>query len=228
MRSSTSGIGWPCRTRASRPCVVVQRLVLRPWARDRGHRRGLGHPPGVQDRHARRPVRLRQRPGHGRPAAEDPLHRRQVVVLQQGQRAQPDRRHARGDGDPVALQQPEYTLRGHVRAGEHHARPGQQPGVRQAPGVDVEHRHHRHEHVALREAQPVRRQRDQRVQQRRPVAVDHALRVAGGAGGVAHRRGAVLVVDLEPCRRTARPTRAARRSRSRRRGSGSRCRRRSR
>ena len=48
------------------------------------------------------------------------------------------------------------------------------------------------------EPEPVDGQRDQRVQQRRAVAVDHALGVAGGAGAVAHGRGAVLVVDLEP------------------------------
>ena len=134
-RSSTSGTGCPCRARASARCVLVERRRTAARARDRGDRDGLGHAPGVQDRQAdRRPVRLRQRPRHGRAAAEDPPQRRQVVA-----------RRSNGSAPiqivgtpPVTVTRwrsssPRIALRGHVRAGEHHARPGQQRSVRAAP-----------------------------------------------------------------------------------------------
>ena len=69
--------------------------------------------------------------------------------------------------------------------------------MREAPGVGVEHRHDRQDDVALAHADGVGQHDGGRVQQRRPVRVDDALRVAGGAARVAHGRGAVLVLDVE-------------------------------
>ena len=61
------------------------------------------------------------------------------------------------------------------------------------PAVDVEHRHHRQHHVGRAGAQAVGQRRSHRVQHGRAVAVEHALRVAGGAAGVAQGTGGVLV-----------------------------------
>ena len=70
--------------------------------------------------------------------------------------------------------------------------------VGQAPGVDVEHRHDGQHPVGLgdaRAASPTARA--MRVQEGRAVRVDDALRVAGGAARVAHRRGRPFV-ELGP------------------------------
>ena len=59
--------------------------------------------------------------------------------------------------------------------------------------MDVEHRHHRQHRVDRAQAEGVRQVDGKRMQQRRAVRVQHALRVAGGARGVAERRGGALV-----------------------------------
>ena len=179
--------------------VLVRVVVLGARGRDRGVGGRLGHAPPVQERQADcGPVGLRQRPGGGRPAAEDRPERRQVELVEVRPRAHPDRRDARRDRDAVSRHHAEDRQRRHVRPGEHEARPGQQAAVGHAPGVRVEHRHHGQHDVPLRQREEVGGEGDQRVQQRRAVAVDHALRVAGGAGRVAHGGRAVLVVDDEP------------------------------
>ena len=71
-------------------------------------------------------------------------------------------------------------------------------GVRQAPGVDVEHRHHRqHTSSVLDRFSASGATSRIRVQQRRTVAVQHAFRIAGRARRVAQRRGQPLV-ELRP------------------------------
>ena len=104
-----------------------------------------------------------------------------------------DRRHTSADC---------HTLLGrdaHDRHGvgedahEHLLRAGHRAGVRIAPGVDVEHRHDRHDHVATADAQEVGAEAREAVQHDGAVAVQHALRVARGAAGVAHAAGLPLV-----------------------------------
>ena len=70
-------------------------------------------------------------------------------------------------------------------------------GLRDAPGVGVEHRHDRHRDVADAQPEGVGRDDAHGVQERRAVRVDDALRVPGGAARVAHRGGQVLVRDVE-------------------------------
>ena len=96
---------------------------------------------------------------------------------------------------------------GHEEVGAGHPR-----GVRRAPRVGVEHRDDRAARGRGRcRRPPSRLPRRHRVQERGAVRVDDALRVAGGAARVAHRRGGAFV-DLRVLdSRVARP-RAARRS----------------
>ena len=122
--------------------------LMRP---DRGDRARLGHAPGLQDRQADLlAVRLGQRLRHRRAAARDRPQRRRVAALQLGQHAHPDRRHARGDGDPLVLDQvgDAPAPRGRGRASRALA-PARDRGVGEAPRVGVEHRHDRQDHVAL-------------------------------------------------------------------------------
>ena len=84
-----------------------------------------------------------------------------------------------------------------VGTGHHQGGPGGDAGVGQAPGVGVEHGDDREDHVALTGAEAVGHHHAGGVQPGRPVAVDHALGVPGRARRVTHRRGLVLVADVE-------------------------------
>ena len=195
-RSSTSGGGGPAGRGRRRGCPRPRRRTASAGA-PMVRRGRLGHAPGVQDRQADgRPVGLGQRPGDGRPAAEDP-----PAATTGRTRSSCGSAPIQIVGTPAVTvtrwrsSMPRIARRGHVRPGEHQARPGQQRRRRACPrrwrGTSAPPAGRR----PAPTARPVDGQRDQRVQQRRAVAVDHALRVAGGAGAVAHRRGAVLVVD---------------------------------
>ena len=107
----------------------------------------------------------------------------------------PDRRHAGGPGDVVLDEVLEQALRVEMRAGEDELRPEHRREVRVAPRVRVEHRHDRQDRVLLGDAEAHRiAGRDaEAVQDARAVRVEDALRQAGGAARVAHRRGLVLV-----------------------------------
>ena len=59
----------------------------------------------------------------------------------------------------------------------------------------MEERHHDEDRIARSEAERVGRAGGEGVQQRRAMAVQHALWIAGRAGGVAERRGRVLVEE---------------------------------
>ena len=121
----------------------------------------------------------------------------QVVLLHVLQQAQPDRGHAGRHGDLLGFEQPVHA--GPVQAGarKHDLAADQRAGIRQAPGVGVEHRHHRHDHVSGRQVHGVGQAGRIGVQNGRAMRVDHALGVAGRARGVAQRRGRGLV-ELGP------------------------------
>ena len=87
--------------------------------------------------------------------------------------------------------------------GEDQVGAGEHRGVRQAPGVDVEHRHDRHHDVALADREAVDAEQEQGVQHDRAMAVERALGPARGAGGVAEARG-VALVDRDRFRRLGR------------------------
>ena len=106
---------------------------------------------------------------------------------------QPDRRHRGGERHLAGVEQ--FVDRGAVElgAGKHQRRAGERRRERQRPAVGVEQRHHRHHHVARRDALGVRQRRHEGVQHVGAVRIEHALRIAGGAGGVAHAGRGVFV-----------------------------------
>ena len=163
---------------------------------DGAERRHLGHAPGMAHLDAvAREEGLDHRPRRGRAADHQPLDggERLAGLLQMGEQAEPHRRHPGRDGDPFILQQ--LVDRGAVgeRAGEHQLRPHHRGEIGEAPGVDVEHRHHRHGGVGGGDVDDVGQRRRHRMQDGRAVAVEHALGIARGARGIAERGRGVLV-----------------------------------
>ncbi len=77
--------------------------------------------------------------------------------------------------------------------GQEEAGAGHEGGVRNAPGVDVEHRHDRQRGVGECQGHGLGRRHVHRVQEDRTVRVGRALGVAGGAGGVAEGGGGAFV-----------------------------------
>ena len=185
--------------------VVELRLLVRLAQvagkhRDARDRRRLGHAPAVADDES---VALLEAGDHRarrrRAAHEHALHRREVVVrrarVEQLQDPHPDRRHACGVRHAADGHVLEEAVRVEVRAGEDEPGAARGRDVRVAPRVRVEHRHDRQDHVLLAERQVDRLPAvdAERVQHRRAVRVHDALRPAGGAARVAHRRRLVLV-----------------------------------
>ena len=113
------------------------------------------------------------------------------------EQAEPDRRHARGEGHALALELLVEARSVQARPGHHHARADQRAGIGQAPGVDVEHGHHRQHGIPAGQPHDVGHHDRERVQHRRAVVKERALGIAGGAGRVAKaaRRG---LVELRP------------------------------
>ncbi len=178
----------------ARELLLVAVGERRAHAGDRPERARLGHPPGLQDRHAELlAVGLRERARDRRAAADDPRQRRELAAVELVEHAEPDRRDAGGERDALGLHQVGDRARGEVRAGHDEVGAGHHAGLPEPPGVGVEHRHHREDHVALADAERVGEHRADRVQDGRAVRVDDALRVARRAARVTHGRGAPLV-----------------------------------
>ena len=160
---------------------------------DRAH---LGHAPGVPHLDA---VVVLERADHlgraRRTADSDELQRRQSLALlaQVLQQAQPDSRHGRGHRHLLGFE--DVVDRGAVELGSRHDHAGSahQAGQRQTPGIGVEHRHDRKHRIIGVQRQDLGPGRHHRVQDVRTVRVEHPLRVAGGAGGVAKARRRALV-----------------------------------
>ena len=167
---------------------------------DRRDRRRLRHAPAVDDREVvPRLVRVDHRPRRRRAAAEHALEPGEVplagIRVELREDAKPDRRHARRPRHLLLLERVEQALAVEVRARVDDVRADHRREVRVAPRVRVEHRHHRQERVGLGERMAERRARGdaERVEDRRAVRVDDALRHARRAARVAHGRGLVLV-----------------------------------
>ena len=131
----------------------------------------------------------------GRAADHRVLHGRELelVGLHVLQQRQPHRRHARGEGNLLLLEQLVEAGAVERHAGEDDLGADHRRRVGQAPGVDVEHRHHRQHDRARRQAKRIGQRRAIGVQHGRAVRVEHALRIAGRARGVAERRCGLLV-----------------------------------
>ena len=186
----------------ARGVAVAPRLVLRRCLRA-GARRCRAATVSVMPQACsdpRRRVPSRTPPGA---SAAPPSRRRGPAAATRGRRRAPGcARAARSRSSAprrrswavLGLDQPDQRLGLQEPVRHDQVRAGHHRGVRQAPGVRVEHRHHRQHPVVLRQRRtrcPVQTPIECRYD--RPVAVDDALRVPGGAAGVAHRRRRPLV-----------------------------------
>ena len=167
---------------------------------DRAERAHFGHAPGVNDLYA---IIFFEAADHRRRAggsADDgALERAEglVVLFHEREQAEPYRRHARGDRDFFLLEQLEHAGAIEPRSREYQLGADHGRAIGQAPGVDVEHRHHRQDDVARGNVQRVRHARRVAVNDGAAVAVEHALGIARRARGVAQRRCGALV-ELRP------------------------------
>ena len=176
--------------------LAGERGVFRLHGAERAERAHLGHAPGVHHLDA---VDVLEGLGHGaragRAADHHALEMRQLAagLFQILQQHQPHRRHRGGEGHFVGVEQ--FVDRGAVHLGARHHQRGADHRRREGerPAIGVEHRHHRQHDVARGDALGIRQRRHEGVQHVGAVRIEHALRVAGGAGGVAHAGGGVLV-----------------------------------
>ncbi len=105
----------------------------------------------------------------------------------------PHSRHGSGEGDLLALKQFVDALAVELRARHDELGSAHRCDESNGPGVGVEHRHDRQHDVAGAAAEHVGLVGGHGVQHVGAVRVEHALGIAGGAGGVAESAGGVLV-----------------------------------
>ena len=142
------------RAQRAQPLRHPSRAIAAARARHRRQRRRLRHAPRLDHVDAERVEALEQALRHRRAAARHGAQAREVEVLllEHLEQAEQHRRHARRHRDAQVLDELREVARRRLRArvdlrGAHH-----RGAERQAPGVGVEHRHHREHAVAL--AQP--------------------------------------------------------------------------
>ena len=180
-----------------RPPLLEQELflVIRTHARVLGLERGktaerahFGHAPRMDAAHAVAVAELAQhRWRAGGTANHDTVEARelQLVLTHVGKQAEPDRGHALRHRDLFRLEEFVDALSVQLRAGQHELGAVHRGEIRRTPGIHMEHRHHRQDHVLRRGTAYIGQRRAERVQHGRAVGVEHALRIAGGARGVA-------------------------------------------
>ena len=139
---------------------------------------------------------------HGRAADQGAAHRRHPelvlgAVVEQGE---PHRRHARAQRHLLLVQQFVDRSAVELGAGEDKLGAADRAGIDEAPGVGVEHRHHRQDRIVRGHAEHGARAHHHRVDDGRAVRVEHALGIARRARGVAERRGGLLV-EVRPLQR---------------------------
>ena len=115
------------------------------------------------------------------------------MLVEVAEQHQPHRRNTLHDRDALVSHQLVDALAVQMWARQHQLGADHRRGIRGAPGVGVEHRDHQQQRRAAVDVEGVPRQRQHRVQHRRPMGVQHAFGVSGGAGGVAQRRCAAFV-----------------------------------
>jgi hypothetical protein len=121
---------------------------------DAAQRRHLGHPPGVDDEGAELAREaLAHRPRRRRAADDDAPQAEFLCRLQAGRldvllQHQPDRRHAKRQGDAFVAHQFVDAAPVERRSRHHQPRAAHRAGVGHSPGVDVEHRHDQQDRLA--------------------------------------------------------------------------------
>ena len=189
---------------AQRDLRLVGQREGRPFELGDGeHRPRLRHPVPPEDVDATVHGRACEARGHRR-ASDDHLPAAQVDLagLRGVQQHVQDGRHAVRERHPLAFDQAQQLL-GLVASGIDLLDPEQGGDEGHAPSVDVEHRSDGHVDVVAVQPRVIgaareRAQRTEGVQHELAVGVPHALRVAGGPGGVERGRPGPLVEDREP------------------------------
>uniref|UniRef100_A0A0N4ZXM1 LigA n=1 Tax=Parastrongyloides trichosuri TaxID=131310 RepID=A0A0N4ZXM1_PARTI len=159
--------------------VIGLGLQLRRQIGDGADGRGLGHAPGVNHLDAELVLEpADQGFGTGRSADQN---------LAQ------DRRHGGREGDALGLHQLIDRGAVHLRARHDQLGPRRWTAKGYAPSIRMEHGHDRQDHLAGRRAHDRRLQAQQGMDEVRAVRIEHALRIAGRARGVAEAAGGLLV-----------------------------------
>ena len=145
--------------------LAGQLRIFRLHGAERAERAHLGHAPGMHHLDA---VDVLEGLGDGaragRAADHHALEVRQLAagLLEVLQQHQPHRRHRGGETHFVGVEQ--FVDRGAVHLGARHHQRGADHRRREGerPAIGVEHRHHRHHHVARGDALGIRQRRDDR------------------------------------------------------------------
>lgn len=125
----------------------------------------LGHAPRLHERPADRlTIGLRERLRHCRSSAHDVAQQADVAALELVENAQPDGGDSRGERH--ALDQLGERARREIAAGQHQGRVARETRVHETPGKRMEHRHDRHDDVALRDAERIGQYHSERVEAR--------------------------------------------------------------
>ena len=173
--------------------------VLCLQRRDGAERAHFGHAPALHHIDAARLEGGHQRGRHRRAAGE---HAAQCRALGAGRRQmrheiEPHRRYPEAQRDAFRLEQFVEAGAVEARPRPYQLRPVHRRGIGGGPAASVEQRHDRTHHIRCGHRDRMRQRCGERVDHCRAVAVEDAFWVAGGAGGVAKRRG-VALVELGP------------------------------
>ena len=110
-----------------------------------------------------------------------------------GDQALPDGGHAGAHGHLLGFHQLVERRAIELWPGQHQLSAGNQGCIRQAPGIDMKHRHDWQDGFLRRQAERARQTDRDRIEHDGPMRIERALGVAGGAGGVAQRRSGALI-----------------------------------
>ena len=166
-----------------------------------GQAERLGHTPELVhlDAPGRKGLQQTARRGRARGIDRAQMRQRPALARHPVGEHEPHGGHAARDGDPLALEQLVQHGRLVVPAGEHELGAGHGCGVGKVPAVGVEQGRERHQrlHRPVPAAAIDPLGEEHRHEHAGPMGVHDALRVAGGARGVADRRR-VALVELRP------------------------------
>ena len=178
--------------------VAIQRLALRahhrqivPSKRHRRARRRLRHAPPVDGAYAVvAQIRFHHRGGRRGATRKNTVHPAEVQPIGAAifQYPQPDRRHARPDGDALLDNQPVQERNIGATPWQHQFGPEHRPKERDRPAVAMEKSRHAQDRVVGAQPPAVAAAGRERVQNGPAMAVQRPLRRPGGAGGKAQQR----------------------------------------
>src|SRR5712672_2173349 len=180
-------------------------LILGPFehvafqAADGGDRRGFRHAPKMHYVEIVFIERAHQGNRWGRATDDDAYRRRKLqaagIFLKRVENPEPDGGHTASDGDVLLLDEIKHAFGIDIGSGQNQARAGHHAGVREAPGVGVEHGSYREDGVVVTDGKTIGHGLSEGMQHDGAVRVDDALGETGGAGSETHS-GAVVFIEL--------------------------------